>query len=319
MKVSIICNTDTLAAPSIHYLALEGLLTHVFILEKNAKNLIGTLLTAGVKQEQIVKVGKDNFGEVILSHLQVSKVDILLVYGFPWLIPTQVINELPNRIFNFHFGLFPTYKGADPIFWQIKNGEFKAGLTVHRITAEMDAGPIVIEHKVDLHKDETYGMHSTRMGFEAITVLQQVLQNLNTLNEQLQVVDTRRNDYWQKPALNQLQIDWTTHTSVEIMRMVNAANPKYGGITTYLGENEIRLLEVSPIEMEMNERPESGTIVYADLIYGLIVVCCDQRFLRLQIIQTRDGYLSGSKLFVLGVRAGQRFSTKEKNKHKLAS
>ncbi|MCU0421991.1 MAG: hypothetical protein MUC81_04190 [Bacteroidia bacterium] len=319
MKVSILCNTDTLAAPSIHYLVQQDLLSHVFILSKSAKSLMGTLLIAGVKKEQVVLIGKNNFEELIISHLQQPTENVLLVYGFPWLIPIKVINKLSNSIFNFHFGLFPKYKGADPIFWQIKNGESQAGLTVHRVTKEMDAGPVVIEHKVDLQQDETYGMHCIRMGFEAITVLQYLLTNLNNLNEQIQTVDTSRNEYWLKPTTSELEIDWATQTSHEIIRLVNAANPKYGGITTYLGENELRLLEVSPIEIEISGMPEAGTIVYADIIYGLIVACCDQRCLRLQIIQTRDGYLSGSKLFGLGVRAGQRFSIKEKNKHKLAS
>lgn len=44
---------------------------------------------------------------------------------------------------NLHCGRLPDYKGAPPAFWELYNGEPRVGVTVHRVTALLDAGPIL--------------------------------------------------------------------------------------------------------------------------------------------------------------------------------
>lgn len=319
MKVALICNTEALATPTIHYLAAQNMLTNIFILEKSAAVLLNPIMAAGVPKEQICLVRKDNFESLIRLNIQKSKPDVLMVFGFPWHIPHSILS-IPNRgAFNFHFGLLPKYKGADPIFWQIKNKEEKAGLVIHRITAQMDEGPIVVNHEVVLHKEETYGMHCSRMGFEAIACVQHLLSNIDKLPEQVQAATTGSGQFWAKPVANDLEVNWNNQTAIDIMHAVNASNPKYGGISAYLGNNEYRFLEVVPVDMNIKEKVDAGTIVHADAVYGLIVACIDNGFLRIQIVHSQDGYLSGVKLFSLGVSVGQKFIQKEKNKYMLAS
>jgi methionyl-tRNA formyltransferase len=312
MKVALICNTEALAMPTIQYLAAQNMLTNIFILEKSANVLLNQILAAGVPKEHICLVRKDNFISLIQLNIQTSKPNVLLVFGFPWHIPNFILS-IPNKgAFNLHFGLLPKYKGADPIFWQIKNKEEKAGLVIHRITAQMDEGPIVINHEVALHKEETYGMHCSRMGFDAIKSVQYLLSNIDKLPEQLQAATTVSGQFVTKPTANDLEVNWNTQTATDIMHAVNASNPKYGGISAYLGNNECRFLEVIPVDMSIKEKLDAGTIVHADAVYGLIVACIDNSFLRIQIVHSQDGYLSGVKLFSLGVSVGQKFIQKEK-------
>lgn len=51
---------------------------------------------------------------------------------------------------NLHCGLLPDYKGAPPGFWELRNGEREVGVTVHRVTAELDAGPILAQGRAAL-------------------------------------------------------------------------------------------------------------------------------------------------------------------------
>jgi methionyl-tRNA formyltransferase len=312
MKVAVICNTESLATPSIHYLAMQNMLTNVFILEKNAAVLQNQIISAGAQNEHIYLVRKNNFESVIASNLHKSKPDVLLVFGFPWHLPDSILS-IPNKgAFNFHFGLLPKYKGADPIFWQVKNQEEKAGLVIHRITNQMDEGPIVINHEVVLHKEETYGMHCSRMGFEAVKCLQQLVNNIDTLTEQPQIAVTNATQFWSKPTANDLEVNWLEQNAIEITALVNASNPRYGGISAYLNNNECRFLEVIPVEMDVPNKVEAGTIVYADAVYGLIVACINNTFIRINVLHTKDGYLSGIKLFSFGIGIGQKFTQQEK-------
>lgn len=44
---------------------------------------------------------------------------------------------------NLHCGKLPDYRGAPPAFWELYNGEREVGVTVHRVTAKLDEGPIL--------------------------------------------------------------------------------------------------------------------------------------------------------------------------------
>lgn len=44
---------------------------------------------------------------------------------------------------NMHCGRLPDYRGAPPAFWELYNGEREVGVTVHRVTAKLDEGPIL--------------------------------------------------------------------------------------------------------------------------------------------------------------------------------
>jgi methionyl-tRNA formyltransferase len=84
--------------------------------------------------------------------------------------------------------------------------------------------------------------------------------------------------------------------------LVNAANPNYSGaITTFRG-SQIRILEVSPADVNVTGIFSPGTIVYADATYGVFVLCADFKYLRINIFQLDGTIITGSKLAALGIR-----------------
>jgi len=54
----------------------------------------------------------------------------------------------PSRIaLNTHYGLLPAYAGLSPYFWHLRNREAECGVTLHRITSKLDAGPIIEQRR----------------------------------------------------------------------------------------------------------------------------------------------------------------------------
>lgn len=74
--------------------------------------------------------------------------ELLLVFGFNWKIPRAVIDSLRYGALNIHPSLLPKYRGPSPIPWAIRNGDEDLGMTVHRMTETMDAGPILAQATV---------------------------------------------------------------------------------------------------------------------------------------------------------------------------
>lgn len=71
--------------------------------------------------------------------------DLLLVFGFDWRLPRAVL-ELPRLgVLNVHPSALPKYRGPSAIPWTVRNGDPFMGITVHRMTERIDAGPILAQ------------------------------------------------------------------------------------------------------------------------------------------------------------------------------
>jgi methionyl-tRNA formyltransferase len=71
--------------------------------------------------------------------------DMLLVFGFNWRLSPDVLAVPRLGALNIHPSTLPKYRGPSPVLWAIRNGDPFAGLTVHRMTDRIDAGPILAQ------------------------------------------------------------------------------------------------------------------------------------------------------------------------------
>lgn len=59
--------------------------------------------------------------------------------------------EIPKRIaINAHYALLPAYAGLSPYFWYLRKGESECGVTLHQISARLDAGPVIEQRRFPL-------------------------------------------------------------------------------------------------------------------------------------------------------------------------
>lgn len=71
--------------------------------------------------------------------------DLLLVLGFNWRLPREVLDLPRLGVLNVHPSALPKYRGPSPELWAIRNGDRAMGLTVHRMTERIDAGPVLAQ------------------------------------------------------------------------------------------------------------------------------------------------------------------------------
>lgn len=81
--------------------------------------------------------------------------DLIVVTGFPRLLPPQMLAVPRLGAVNAHPALLPAYRGPDPIFWQFYNGEPALGLTIHRMDEAFDTGAILAQGSTPIGPDET--------------------------------------------------------------------------------------------------------------------------------------------------------------------
>lgn len=71
--------------------------------------------------------------------------DLLLVFGFNWRLPQEVLDVPRLGVLNVHPSALPKYRGPSPVPWTIRNGDEFMGLTIHRMTERIDAGPVLAQ------------------------------------------------------------------------------------------------------------------------------------------------------------------------------
>ena len=127
--------------------------------------------------------------------------------------------------------------------------------------------------------------------------------------EQPEYLDLPATDevYDKKPSEEDLTINWQNQSAEDIEFMVNGANPGLGGVKTSIANVPMHVIEVTPVDLDGEVKAEPGQIVHADATFGIVVYCADGACVRIAIVRTREGYLSGVKLFNLGFTPGHKF------------
>lgn len=117
---------------------------------KPASSLIRTAHELGVDAVCTDDVGR------LCAELTRRKPALFVVLGYPQLLPSALV-QLPRRGgLNVHPGRLPEQRGPAPIFWALRRGE-SLGCTIHRLTAEEDAGEIVHEIPIQVPDGAVYG------------------------------------------------------------------------------------------------------------------------------------------------------------------
>ncbi len=306
MKIFVLCNSDTLAFPTLTKLNEMELLAGVGIVKSNSSLLKPAYDDLSIDKGLYLLERKDwvrTLKEVLIK----LEIDVVWVLTFPWKVPGALLSIPPLGFINFHFGILPKYKGIDPVFWQIKNREKNGGLTVHLMNEEIDEGPVLLQETMPIIPGETYGLHCQRLGQFTMTLATKVKDLQSHEDKNYVKLDPSDVIFDKKPLKEDLSISWDKDTSEDIEWLVNASNPKYRGINTKVNGMEMRLIEVTPVNMEESFDALPGEIVHADAIYGLIVRCCDDEFLRITVVEMAEGCFSGVKMFNLGIGRGHKF------------
>ncbi len=82
------------------------------------------------------------------SSLDELRPDLICVSCFSRIIPRQLLALPKFGALNLHPSLLPAYRGPSPLFWQFRNGETRAGVTLHFMNERADAGDILLQSEV---------------------------------------------------------------------------------------------------------------------------------------------------------------------------
>lgn len=113
---------------------------------------------AGIKAlalDQKAYTGRSEF-EIALHNLLIeNKIELVCLAGFMKILSPDFVRKWTDRILNIHPSLLPDYPGLNTYERALADRRAESGCTIHYVTAEMDAGPIILQHRVLVLPDDT--------------------------------------------------------------------------------------------------------------------------------------------------------------------
>lgn len=103
------------------------------------------------------------FNQVIIRELQSLNIDLVILAGYMRILSKEVVQAFKNKIFNIHPSLLPSFKGLHPHRQALDAGVKYSGCTVHFVTENLDAGPIICQAIVPVEDNDTENSLSAKI------------------------------------------------------------------------------------------------------------------------------------------------------------
>lgn len=306
MKLLILCN-DRLALPALSQLLQAKLVAGVGMTARTGEVQAVVQMMCGQAGVPVRRFRKPAFEEELKQWIEEVRPDAVWVKTFPWKIPESVLALPPFGFINFHYAPLPEYRGANPLFWMIKEGVAETGVTVHRMTEEIDEGPVLLRSRIPVHPAATFGMLVSGLGFSGAELSGQLLQKMQSNALQGSPQDNTQASWYKRPQPADLWIDWSAMDAPAIVRLVNACNPWNKGAPAKLNGWMIGLSYATALEGSTTDR-KPGTILHIDTANGFCIACGKNTVLRADVVFTEEGFLPGHALAGFGLQPGMIFS-----------
>jgi phosphoribosylglycinamide formyltransferase-1 len=103
------------------------------------------------------------YDSAVAALLVSRNVALVCLAGFMRLVGRELLDAFPGRVLNIHPSLLPAFPGLDAQRQALEHGVRVSGATVHVVTTELDAGPIILQSPVPVLDDDTVDSLSARI------------------------------------------------------------------------------------------------------------------------------------------------------------
>ncbi len=215
------------------------------------------------------------------AELAALQPDLLVVVAYGLILPQAVLDIPRLGCINSHASLLPRWRGAAPIQRAVQAGDAESGVTVMRMEAGLDTGPMLLKVRTPIAADDTGGsLHDRLAALGAAAVVAAIPQlAAGTLAGEVQ--DDALANYAHKLNKDEARLDWS-RPAAELERLVRAFNP-WPVCHSSLGEAALKVYAA-----ELGEGQGAPGTILAASRDGL-TVACGSGALRLTRLQLPGG------------------------------
>ena len=207
--------------------------------------------------------------------------DLLVVVAYGLILPQAVLDIPKLGCINSHASLLPRWRGAAPIQRAVQAGDAESGVTVMRMEAGLDTGPMLLKVRTPIAADDTGGSLHDRLAALGAAAVVAAIPQLAAGSLAGEVQDDALANYAHKLNKDEARLDWS-RPAAELERLVRAFNP-WPVCHSSLGEAALKVYAA-----ELGEGQGAPGTILAASRDGL-TVACGSGALRLTRLQLPGG------------------------------
>ncbi len=199
-------------------------------------------------------------GPEFLEALEATASDLGVVAAYGRILPDSVLATPAHGTINVHASLLPQYRGAAPIHRAVIAGEKETGITMIRLVAEMDAGPMLGKARLPIGADQTSAELEQALAEVGASLLVETVRQfeLGTVREEPQ--DHSQATFAPRLSRDDGRMEWA-RPARRLHDQVRGLHP-WPHAFAYLGERRLMLLRTEVLDAS-GPGAEPGTVIEA--------------------------------------------------------
>ncbi len=193
---------------------------------------------------------------LFIDQLSNLEADLFVVVAFR-ILPKEVFSLPGLGAFNLHASLLPKYRGAAPINWAIINGEKETGVTTFLLEEKVDTGNMILQARVPIGPDETYGELHDRLAEVGAEIVLHTVRLIEAGKAIPRPQNNAQASAAPKIARDHCRIDWAT-SAQQVHNLVRGLSPSPAAFTMH-GKKLIKLYRAGIASPTMQSAP--GTVL----------------------------------------------------------
>jgi methionyl-tRNA formyltransferase len=190
-----------------------------------------------------------------LAELQALQPDVIVVAAFGQILPPSVLELPPFGCLNVHASLLPRWRGAAPVAAAILAGDDTTGVTIMKMDAGLDTGPILSQRSLAIAPDDTRESLTARLARLGADLLRDTLPDWLAGSIKLQPQDEALVTHAPQLKKEQGRINWSEPAD-HIARQVRAFYP-WPGAFTHWQDKRLKILDAAA-GLEYLQEADSG-------------------------------------------------------------
>ena len=145
--------------------------------------------------------------------------DLFVAVGYTNLLKEQILSVPRMLTANFHASLLPAYRGRHPVFWALRNGERRAGLTVHVMDSDFDTGDVLYQVKVRTRRDDTVSTLYERIMARSVLLVGRLIEDARAGRLRRMPQSEDGASYYSSVSVEDFRLDWSWEAE-ELRRLI---------------------------------------------------------------------------------------------------
>ena len=233
--------------------------------------------------------------EQFISQLRALKPDLIAVVAYGHILPPAILDLPKFGCLNLHTSLLPKYRGAAPIQWAIANGETETGVTIMKMDAGMDTGPVLTQKRTPISADDDCATLHDRLAQLGANLLIETIPGY-VAGKILPQPQSESASYAPKITKEDGRIDWNLPAQ-SIHNRLRAFTPWPGAFTFMKSEQKPYRLKIWKAEVVKQSAGAGEVLASAE---NGIVIACGKDALRILELQREGGRRMNAQDFLTG-------------------